>query len=225
MTGQAVELASRISASFQQNQNNDGLLGLGFSNINTGKSRSTHFARSIKAKIMSVKPRAQTTFFDTAIARGVLSNRLFTCDLKKGAPGTYDFGFINNAKYTGAITYTRINSGRGFWEFTGTGYGVGSTFTSTSIDAIADTGTTLILVDDSIVRAYYAQVSGARYDSTQGGYVFSCNARLPDFFVGIEGFRARVPGTFINFAPVSNTSEYFPFPLSSHDLGDIGPGD
>lgn len=37
VTGQAVELASKISAQFQQDQNNDGLLGLAFSSINTGE--------------------------------------------------------------------------------------------------------------------------------------------------------------------------------------------
>lgn len=38
VTGQAVELASQISDQFQQDENNDGLLGLAFSSINTGKS-------------------------------------------------------------------------------------------------------------------------------------------------------------------------------------------
>lgn len=38
VTGQAVELASQISAQFQQDENNDGLLGLAFSSINTGQS-------------------------------------------------------------------------------------------------------------------------------------------------------------------------------------------
>jgi aspergillopepsin I len=37
VTGQAVELASKISAQFEQDENNDGLLGLAFSSINTGK--------------------------------------------------------------------------------------------------------------------------------------------------------------------------------------------
>ncbi len=37
VTGQAVEVASQISAQFQQDENNDGLLGLAFSSINTGE--------------------------------------------------------------------------------------------------------------------------------------------------------------------------------------------
>ena len=40
VTGQAVELGSQISDQFQQDENNDGLLGLAFSSINTGRSES-----------------------------------------------------------------------------------------------------------------------------------------------------------------------------------------
>ena len=190
VTKQAVEPAKSISAQFQQDTDNDGLLGLAFSSINT------------------VTPTAQTTFFDTAINEGVLNQNVFTADLKKGEPGTYDFGFIDSSKYTGDITYTAVDNSQGFWEFTGTGYGVGSgDFQSTSIDAIADTGTTLILVDDSIVSAYYGQVDGASYDSSQGGYTFSCDATLPDFIVGIEDTQFTVPGSFINFAPADGNSE------------------
>ncbi|KIW71976.1 hypothetical protein PV04_00201 [Phialophora macrospora] len=189
VTGQAVELAKTISAQFQQDENNDGLLGLAFSSINT------------------VKPQPQTTFFDTAIKEGVLDQSVFTVDLKKGVPGTYDFGFIDDSKHTGDITYTPIDNSQGFWEFTGTGYQVGDgEFQSANIDAIADTGTTLLLMDDDIVSAYYDEVDGAQFDNSQGGYTFPCSADLPDFAVGISDYHAVIPGSFMNFAPVSQGS-------------------
>jgi aspergillopepsin I len=103
VTTQAVEAAQSISAQFQQDTDNDGLLGLAFSSINT------------------VTPKSQTTFFDTAINEGVLSENLFAVDLKKGAPGSYDFGFIDSSKYTGDITYTDVDSSQGFWGFTSSG--------------------------------------------------------------------------------------------------------
>lgn len=156
---------------------------------------------------MIVTPKQQTTFFDTAIHEGVLDANVFTVDLKKGAPGSYDFGFIDDSKYTGEITYTAVNSANGFWEFTGTGYGVGDgSFQSSSIDAIADTGTTLILIDDDIVSAYYDEVDGAQYDNSQGGYTFDCTATLPDFILGVEDAQFTVPGSFINFAPITDGS-------------------
>ena len=157
----------------------------------------------MKADRHLVQPEQQTTFFDTAVSQGVLSSNLFTVDLKKGEPGTYDFGFIDDSKHTGEITYTKVNNAQGFWEFTGTGYGVGSgRFQSTNIDAIADTGTTLILIEDSIVEAYYSEVDGAEYDSQQGGYTFACSTDLPDFALGIGTYKAVVPGSYINFAPL-----------------------
>jgi len=163
--------------------------------------------------VIPVQPKAQTTFFDTAISEGVLDSNVFTADLKKGAPGTYDFGYIDNSKYTGSITYAAVDTSNGFWEFTGSGYAVGSgSFQQTSIDGIADTGTTLLLLDDSIVQDYYKQVTDASYDNSQGGYTFPCSATLPNFTVGIGSFHAVIPGSYLNYAPASGSSKFQDFP-------------
>lgn len=71
-TSQAVEAATSVSSEFTQDADNDGLLGLAFSSINT------------------VEPQQQTTFFDTV--KSSLAKPLFTADLKKGQAGSYDFG-------------------------------------------------------------------------------------------------------------------------------------
>jgi len=191
VTGQAVELAEQVSSEFVSDSDSDGLLGLAFSSINT------------------VVPQQQTTFFQTAINEDLLQANVFTADLQKGAPGSYDFGFIDSTKYTGSITYVPIDTSNGFWEFTGSGYAVGSgSFKSSSIDAIADTGTTLLLMDDSIVSAYYAKVSGAQNSASQGGYIFPCSATLPSFTVGIGSYKAVIPGTYMNYAPATGSSCY-----------------
>ena len=57
------------------------------------------------AEGLPVTPEPQTTFVDTAVNEGLLPANLFTVDLKKGAPGSYDFGFIDSTKLTGSITY------------------------------------------------------------------------------------------------------------------------
>ncbi|KAI7348256.1 aspartic protease pepB [Hortaea werneckii] len=187
-TSQAVEAATSVSAQFTQDTDNDGLLGLAFSSINT------------------VEPRQQTTFFDTV--KNSLAQKLFTADLKKGAAGTYDFGYIDSSKYSGEIYYTPVNNANGFWQFTAGGYSIGSgRSTSGSVGtAIADTGTTLLYLPNSIVNAYYSQVSGASYNSQQAGYIFPCSANLPDFNVAIGGHTFTVPGSYINYAPLSSTT-------------------
>ncbi|EOA81136.1 uncharacterized protein SETTUDRAFT_24639 [Exserohilum turcica Et28A] len=184
-TSQAVEAATSVSAEFSQDVT-DGLLGLAFSSINT------------------VEPQAQTTFFDTV--HDQLASPLFAVTLKYHAAGTYDFGFIDSSKYTGSITYVNADNSQGFWAFSASGYSVGNSNTRSSISGILDTGTTLILVDDSIVSAYYSQVSGAQFDNSQGGYTFPCSASLPTFSITVGGVKQTVPGKYINYAPASGNS-------------------
>jgi hypothetical protein len=151
------------------------------------------------SSINTVRPKAQTTFFDTV--KSQLAKPLFSVNLKYHAAGTYDFGYIDSSKYTGSITYTDVDASQGFWGFTADGYTVGRKTTQQSISAIADTGTTLVYVDDSIVSAYYSQVSGAQEDSQQGGYIFPCSSTTPDFSIIVEGVKQTIPGKYINFAP------------------------
>lgn len=114
---------------------------------------------------------------------------------------------IDSSKYTGEITYTDVDSSQGFWMFTASGYGVGNTsFKDTQIQGIADTGTTLAMLPDAVVTAYYRQVSGAKNDDAQGGYVFPCTASLPDFVFGVEGAKVTIPGEFVNYAPVDDST-------------------
>lgn len=77
---------------------------------------------------------------------------------------------------------------------------------STAITGIADTGTTLLMLPDAVVSAYYSQVSGASDSQQEGGYVFSCDATLPDFSFNVGEGEITVPGSYINFQPVSTGS-------------------
>jgi aspergillopepsin I len=123
---------------------------------------------------------------------------LFAVALKHGQPGVYDFGFTDSSKYTGSIVYTDVDSSQGFWSFSVDSYTAGSR-SGAGFDGIADTGTTLLLLDDTIVSQYYSQVSGAKNNNNAGGYVFPCSATLPDFSVSISGYEATVPGSLMNY--------------------------
>lgn len=74
--------------------------------------------------------------------------------------------------------------------------------TSATITGIADTGTTLLMLPDEVVSAYYSQVSGAEDSETEGGYVFSCDQTLPDFTFAVGSGQITVPGDYINWSPV-----------------------
>lgn len=184
---QAVEVADEVTDSFAQQSDLDGLVGLAFSSINT------------------VQPEQQKTFFASANAEH--GTELFTADLQQDAPGTYNFGFINQSAFTGDIAYTDVNSSTGLWTFSSTGFAVGNSSLNTkAITGIADTGTTLLFLPGEVNQAYYSQVQGAQVDQEAGGIVFPCDADLPDFTFGVANASVTIPGAFMNFAPLQSTS-------------------
>ncbi|KAF2400620.1 hypothetical protein EJ06DRAFT_459049, partial [Trichodelitschia bisporula] len=177
-TSQAVEAATSISVEFIQ-EHSDGLLGLGFGHTNT------------------IKPKAQPTFFENI--KHALREPLFTVTLKKNSSGIYDFGWVDRAKYAGELQYVPINTTRGYWEYTATGYAVGTgPMVDMRFQSIADTGTTLMLMPPAAVAAYYAAVPGANLNATEGGWVFPCTSALPDLKVRMGDVVAVVQGQFIN---------------------------
>ncbi|KUI74430.1 Endothiapepsin [Cytospora mali] len=204
VSSQAVEAATTVSSEFTSDSSMSGLVGLAFSSINT------------------VSPKAQNTFFANAMPS--LDQPVFTADLKHDADGSYNFGYIDSSAYTGDIYYADLYnvsaSYSGYWTFQSTGYAVGSgstssststekrsvALTSTTITGIADTGTTLLMLPDEVVTAYYSQVSGAEDSESEGGYVFSCDQTLPDFTFAVGDGQITVPGDYINWSPVDETN-------------------
>lgn len=205
---QAVESARQVSAQFTQRASTDGLLGLAFSNINT------------------VRPSQQNTFFDSAL--NGLAMPVFTANLKKGEgklhpifnlhqtktnvliyglAGNYNFGFIDRSEFTGDISFFPVNASTGFWQFDASGFAIANDATvSAPHAAIADTGTTLLLIPADIAAAYYSKVPGATNDATAGGYTFPCSTSLPSYTAVIGDYRAVIPGDFIKYAPVNGNS-------------------
>ena len=187
--GQVIELANQVSSSFVSGAG-DGLLGLAFSSINT------------------VQPQPAQTFFDNA--QSGLDKPLFAAYLPKDTDGAYDFGATDSSKFTGSLVYTDVDSSNGFWEYPSTSFKVGSTSGSMSgFTGITDTGTTLVLMSDDAVTAYYKQVSSASNSQTDGGYVFDCTETLPDISFAIGDNMATIPGSLINFSSASASGSCF----------------
>lgn len=190
VTSQAVELATAISGSFIDDTSSDGLLGLAFSNLN------------------SVQPTQQKTFFDNI--QSSLEQPVFTADLDQTGQGTYEFGAINPA--AGNISFTKVDSSTGFWQFNAATYSIaGKSATSTGAQAsIVDTGTSLMLLNDDIVTAYWGQVQGAQNSEEQGGFIYPCSASatLPEIAVAVgdSGYMAGVSGKGLEYAQIDSTN-------------------
>lgn len=113
------------------------------------------------------------------------------------AAGTYNFGFVDAAEFTGELAFTPLNATSGFWQFRADGFAVdGGGAVSSPHDAFVDTGSSFMLLPTDIVQAYYAGVDGA--ESGDFGITVPCNATLPDFALVVAGVEAAVPGRFIN---------------------------
>ncbi|CAD0089278.1 unnamed protein product [Aureobasidium mustum] len=187
VTRQAIELATSVSSAFVSDADSDGLVGLAFSTLN------------------SVSPTPQKTFFDNIMSE--LAQPVFTACLDLDGSGTYEFGTIDSSKFTGDLHFTPVNAASGFWQFDSNCYSIGGkTFNRTNATpAIADTGTSLLLLDPEVVQAYYNQVPSANYDSTVGGYTYDCSENLPDFAVAVgDNYMANIPGSGITFSPVDS---------------------
>lgn len=189
---QAIGIPNTVSRSFTEDVHSNGLVGLGFSKINT------------------IKPQKQKTFFDNVLPD--LSQPVFTASLKAGVAGAYEFGNIDTTQFQGELTTVRVDTTRGFWQFGSVQFAVGNdapqTASTGSGTAIADTGTSLMLMDDEIVDAYYAKVDGSRLSAAIGGFVFPCNSALPDLKVAIgDTYMATVSGKLMNFAQAGTDSQ------------------
>ncbi|KAI9806768.1 MAG: hypothetical protein M1825_006225 [Sarcosagium campestre] len=176
ITDQAIELAAQLSPQFISGEG-DGLLGLAFGHINT------------------VKPTAVRTPVESMIDQSNIAadQELFTAKLGSfkdanepdAGAGFYTFGYIDEATVQASgqdIFWTPVDTREGFWTFdsleaTVNGKRVRRPARNT---AIADTGTTLAIVDDALCEAIYDAIPGGKYDAAVQGYVFPKDTKADD---------------------------------------------
>ena len=201
---QAIELAKDLSAQFQQDTS-DGLLGLAFGSINT------------------VTPKPVQTPVENMISQNDIPKKseLFTASLgsvkdindpDKGE-SFYTFGYIDQDALGGQTPYyTPIDNSQGFWMFDSTSAVVaGKTLARSGNTAIADTGTTLALVDDATCKAIYDAIPGGKYDSTQQGYIYPTDtpiSKLPIVSFAVGGKQFPLQKEDLGFADAGNGMTY-----------------
>jgi hypothetical protein len=200
-----LESALSASSSLTSDPHIDGIFGLAFSL----PSQTTPQHPSVLSALLPL-----------------LAAPLFTADLRwHSSAGAYTFGYVDEGRYRTdkGVGYTAVREGSGFWEFGYDGVRVkgkdqwmrrdGGGGGGEQFSAIADTGTTLLLLSGDVVEGYYGAVPGAGRNWTVGGvWTYPCavdvgsdgngtgRAGLPDFEVGFgNGFVATVPGRFMNY--------------------------
>ncbi|KAL8720514.1 MAG: hypothetical protein Q9225_002636 [Loekoesia sp. 1 TL-2023] len=202
--GQSIELAKALSAQFASGVG-DGLLGLAFGSINT------------------VTPKPVPTPVESMIAQKDIpkTSELFTAYLgsykDKNDPdhgiSFYTFGYIDEKALAGQTPYyTPIDNSQGFWQFKSTTASInGKKVNRSGNTAIADTGTTLALVDDNLCQAIYDAIPGAKYDDQQQGYLFPSNTtvdKLPVVAFDVGGKEFAVQKEDLAFADAGNNMTY-----------------
>lgn len=187
---QAIGLPTNVSDSFIEDTSSNGLVGLAFSKLNT------------------VQPKQQNTFF--ANVAPTLDEPVMTALLKSGGAGQYEFGTIDKSLFQGQMANISVDNSNGFWQFNSAQFAVGNGTmqqVKTAPIAIADTGTTLMLVAPETATAYYEQVPGAVNAASVGGFIFPCNAELPDLSVATgDNNLATVPASVLNFSEVGTNT-------------------
>ncbi|EJU04172.1 acid protease [Dacryopinax primogenitus] len=211
--GRAIEAATNLSGSFLNDTTSDGLLGLGFPKLNT------------------VKPHQQKTPFEQMIDQHLLDRPLFTVKLDKGdSAGFFTFGHVDgNVLRPGVdIWETYVIADNGWWEFESRGIMIGKKEypRPPGNTAIADTGTTLILIDDQAVQRIYSQIRGATLDHQEGGYILPSDSQPPEIYFACGDRYFGISGQDLMFAPC-NRKGYSFGPIQSRGsnkqdiLGDV----
>ncbi|KAK6537391.1 hypothetical protein TWF694_011578 [Orbilia ellipsospora] len=199
---QAIELANNLSESFQEGVR-DGLLGLAFSTINT------------------CSPESVLTPVDMLIQQSNIPKtaELFTVKLGSWRDANepdqgqsfYTFGYIHQPtlEYCGAATnsiyWAKVDPSQGFWQFKSSSISVNGKTKKRSAGnvSIADTGTTLALLDDASCEAIYSKIPGAQYVSQIPGYIYPANVtekQLPVVKIDVGGKSFTIQKEDLGFA-------------------------
>ncbi|KAI9012060.1 rhizopuspepsin 1 precursor [Phycomyces nitens] len=201
ITGQGIELAKKESSSFQSDPV-DGLLGLAFDSIIT--------ASGVK------------TPMDNLISQGLITKPIFGVYLGKAsttAVGEYVFGGYNSAHVGGTLTTVPIDNSDGFWKISVDDATIGSSSTG-SFDAIIDTGTTLLVLTQSVADSI-ANTYGAT-DNGDGTYNIDCDtSNFDPLEFSINGATFSVPPEDIVFEKDGSTC-IASFGYADMDFGILG---
>ncbi|KAL5507783.1 hypothetical protein ACEPAH_5401 [Sanghuangporus vaninii] len=188
-TDQAVVAATQYSDGFALAVSPpDGLMGMAFQAISNSNSAPV---------------------FETLVAQGQASAPVFGFTLLDSG-GELFLGGTDASAFTGALAFAPLITAPAFWEIAAQRVAVGArAVVAQAQDAIADTGTTLFIVDTASARAIYAAIPGSADASRtlgEGFFTIPCDAVPGDVSVTLGGTAFTLSPDTLNFGQVSARS-------------------
>jgi len=168
-----------------------------------------------------------TPFLELLCQQGHVKHCIFSVYLRRTTEEPYGgeilFGGIDTSRYKGILHYVPLSE-LGYWQFEMSGVFVGNKQIDGKVNAILDTGTSLILMPQRVFDKLQEAI-GAKVDNNS--YVVSCEqAELPDVQLHIGGEKfALSPTNYVVWLKTSEqticTSAFMPILFNFWVLGDI----
>lgn len=179
----------------------DGLMGMGFQSIS----------------VYNAPPVFQSIVSSGAMAAPVFSFKL------AGNGSELLIGGTNSALFTGDFVFAPVTQ-QGYWQVNMDGASVGGTQAVGNITSIIDTGTTLIVGDQTNVAKLYQSIPGSKDASTTVGagfFTFPC-ASVPSVSLSFGGRAFPLSNETFNLGAVSTGSSDCIGGIVSGDVGNSG---
>ncbi|KAF8267788.1 acid protease [Lactarius quietus] len=166
----------------------DGLIGLGYQSISQYNA---------------------TPFFQTLVAQDQVAEPVFSFYLAENGSEVY-LGGTNSKHYKGEFTNVPVTD-QSYWQTTLGGISIGGhSVRLNETRAIIDTGTSLIIGNQSDVEAFYALIPGSApanpADVPEGYFQYPCNdSTVISFKFGDRDF--ALPSSSFNLGPIDNTTK------------------
>lgn len=160
--------------------------------------------------------------FQTLVSQGKVSDSIFGFTLLQSGSELY-LGGTDTSKFDGSLTYTPVTQA-GYWQIQFDGAHVGSSSViSDSVDAIVDTGTTLLIGDSSNVEKIYAKIPGSKDASNSlgsGTYTIPCDSIPDNVSITIGGEKFTLSADSMNLgAAEEGSSDCVGGIMADDDLG------
>jgi aspergillopepsin I len=147
-----------------------------------------------------------------------LDSHVYTLDYNRFTEqGTFDFGYIDKAKYTGNLAYAPIDESGGEWTVSVAGIYTKTGYVSYAYDIIVDSGTGGFgdwHVPPAVAAAYFATVPGAHIYADngsfggQGSWIYPCDSDLPDLVIVFGSQNVTIPGVYLESGYSTTDPDY-----------------